>query len=213
MRRACARLTTVDFATFALSQLPPPPARVLEIGCGCSGGVTPALAAAGYDALGIDREPPSGANFRAVALEDFDDEQSFDAAVAERVFHHVHPLGSALDKVARMAPLLILDEFAWDRIDDAAREWYEGQRRALVAAGREPIGPPDLTRWREEHDDLHASDVIRREVSERFEERYFEWRPYLYRWLEGPASEQLEQALIDARVIQPIGFRWIGVRR
>src|SRR5437660_11656108 len=105
MRRACARLTAVDFATFALSQLPPPPARVLEIGCGWRGGVTIALAAAGYDALGIDPEPPSGANFRAVTLEDFDDEQSFDAVVAERVFHHVHPLGRALDKVARMAPL------------------------------------------------------------------------------------------------------------
>jgi Methyltransferase domain len=202
----------VDFATFALSQLPPAPARVLEIGCGPRGGVTPALAAAGYDALGIDPEPPSGAEFRAVTLEDFD-ERSFDAIVAERVFHHVHPLGSALDKVARMAPLLILDEFAWDRMDDATRDWYEGQHRMLVAAGREPSGPPDLERWREEYDDLHPSDVIRREVSARFDELYFEWRPYLYRWLEGPASEQLEQALLDVQAIQPIGFRWIGVRR
>ena len=77
-------------------------------------------------------------------------------------------------------------------MDDATGDWYEGQHRMLVAAGREPIGPPDLTRWREEHDDLHPWEAIRREALIRFEERYFEWRPYLYRWLEGPASEALE---------------------
>jgi Methyltransferase domain len=201
----------VDFATFTLSQLPSPPARVLEVGCGPRGGITPALVDAGYDAVGIDPDPPSGRNFRATTLEDFD-EEPFDSVVAERVFHHVHPLGAALDKVARMAPLLILDEFAWDRMDDATQQWYEGQHGVLVAAGREPIGPPDIARWREEHDDLHPSDVIRREAAQRFDERYFEWRPYLYRWLGGPASEQLEQSLLDAGAIQPIGFRWIGVR-
>ena len=202
----------MDFATFALSHLPSPPARVLEVGCGSKGGITPALRDAGYDALGIDHDPPSGKAFQAVTLEELD-ERAFDAVVAERVFHHVDPLGPALDKVARMSPVLILDEFAWDRMDDATRDWYEGQHRMLVAAGREPIGPSDLTRWREEHDDLHSSDEIRREISARFEERYFEWRPYLYRWLGGPASEPLEQMLLDTRAIQPIGFRWIGVRR
>jgi hypothetical protein len=174
--------------------------------------VTPTLEQAGYDALGIDPEPPSGGSFRAVTLEDLE-EEPFDAVLAERVFHHVHPLGPALEKVARMAPLLILDEFAWDRIDDATREWYEGQHRMLVAAGREPIGPSDLRTWRAAHDDLHPWEVIRREASDRFEERHFEWRPYLYRWLDGPASEALEEALLEAHAIQPIGFRWIGVRK
>jgi len=212
MRRACARLTLVVFATFALSHLPEPPARVLEIGCGARGGITPALVEAGYDALGIDPHAPRGDRFRQITLEELE-EQPFDAVVAERVFHHVHPLGHALDKLASMAPLLILDEFAWDRMDESTRDWYEGQHRMLVAAGREPPGPPDLARWQEEHDDLHASDVIRRELSARFEERFFERRPYLYRWLDGPASEPLEQTLVDVRVIQPIGFRWIGVKR
>jgi hypothetical protein len=202
----------VDFATFALSQLPPPPARVLEIGCGRTGGVTPVLVAAGHDVLGVDPDAPPGPSYRAVSLEELE-EESFDVVVAERVFHHVHPLPSALDKVARMAPLLILDEFAWDRIDEPTREWYEGQQRMLVAAGREPAGPLDLAMWRSEHDDLHPSELIRREVNARFEERYFEPRPYLYRWLDGPASLELEQGLLEAGAIQPIGFRWVGVRR
>jgi hypothetical protein len=201
----------LDFATFALSQLPPTPARVLEAGCGWRGGITPALAEAGYDMLGIDPDAPAGDHFRAVTLEQLD-EQPFDAVVAERVFHHVHPLGPALDKVARMAPLFVLDEFAWERMDEPTCDWYEAQHRALTAAGSEPIGPPDLAQWRAEHDDLHPSHVLLEELRKRFDERFYEDRPYLYRWLVGPATEALEQALLDAGVIQPIGFRWVGVR-
>src|SRR5919201_4541478 len=156
IRRACARLTSLDFATFALSHLPPAPARVLEVGCGRRGGITSALADAGYDVLGIDPDVSVGERFRTVTLEELD-EEPFDAIVAERVFHHVHPLGAALDKVARMAPLFVLDEFAWERMDEPTRDWYEAQHRMLVAAGRDPLGPPNLAEWRAEHEDLHPS--------------------------------------------------------
>ena len=201
------------FADFLLEHLPPPPARVLEVGCGTRGGVTPALAEAGYDAVGIDEEAPAGERFRQIRLEELEEPAEFDAVVAERVFHHVHPLGDALDKVARLAPLFILDEFAWDRIDEPTREWYEGQYRALTAAGREPPGPPDLAGWRARWEDLHPSYRVREELSGRFEQRLYQDRPYLYRWLNGPATEPLEQALIDAGAIRPVGFRWIGVSR
>ena len=185
---------------------------MLEVGCGRRGGITPTLVAAGYDVLAIDPDAPTGKHYRPVMLEELD-EQPFDAVVAERVFHHVHPLGPALDKVARMAPLFVLDEFAWERMDEPTRDWYEGQHRMLLAAGREPIGPPDLTKWRAEHDDLHPSAALLRELRVRFDERFYEDRPYLYRWLAGPATESLEQTLLDAGAIQPIGFRWVGVRR
>lgn len=184
---------------------------MLEIGCGREGGITPTLADAGYDVLAIDPEAPPGEHYRAITLDELE-EEPFDAVVAERVFHHVHPLGAALDKVNRMTPLLVLDEFAWDRMDEPTCDWYEAQHRSLVAAGRQPKGPPLIAEWRARFDDLHPSALLRRELSMRFEERYFEWRPWLYRWLDGPASEQLEQTLLDARAIQPIGFRWIGVR-
>jgi hypothetical protein len=202
----------VDFTAFVLSQLPPPPARVLEIGCGREGGITPALADAGYDMLAIDPEAPARDHYRAITLEELP-EEPFDAIVAERVFHHVHPLGAALDKVARMTPLFALDEFAWDRMDEPTCNWYEAQHRSLVAAGREPKGPPNIAEWRARWDDLPPSDLLRRELSTRFEERLYEDRPYLYRWLAGPASESLENGLIAAGVIRPIGFRWIGVSR
>jgi SAM-dependent methyltransferase len=205
-------VTVVDFTELALSQLPPPPARVLEVGCGDEGGIVPALAAAGYDALGIDPVAPAGDLFRAITLEEVEESQ-YDAVVAERVFHHVHPLDGALDKVARLAPLLVVEEFAWDRIDERTQDWYESQHRILVAAGREPNGPPDLAAWRERFDGLHPASLVLRELRARFDERLYEERQYLYRWLAGPATEVLERALLDARAIEPIGFRWVGVSR
>jgi SAM-dependent methyltransferase len=203
----------VDFTAFALSQLPEPPRRVLEVGCGYEGGVAPALAAAGYKVLAIDPEAPDGPLYRRTTLEELDDPGPFDAVVAGRVLHHVSPLGSALDKLAALAPVLILDEFAWNHMDETTTAWYEAQHRLLVAAGRDPKGPPDLREWRARHSDLHPYETLRAEVDARYEERFFEWRPYFYRWLEGPATEALEAALIDAGAIRPIGFRYAGVRR
>jgi Methyltransferase domain len=203
----------VKFTEFALSQLPEPPRRVLEVGCGEEGGVAPALASAGHDVLAIDPEAPEGSLYRRVTLEELDDPGPFDAVVAGRVLHHVHPLGPALDKLVELAPVLILDEFAWNHVDEATEDWYESQYRVLVATGRRPKGPSDLGVWRARHSDLHSYETLRAEIDTRYEERHFEWRPYLYRWLEGPATEALEQGLIDAGAIRPIGFRWTGVRR
>lgn len=185
---------------------------MLEVGCG-RGELALALAAAGYDVLAIDPRAPVGEIFRQTTLDELDDPGPFDATIAGRVLHHVDPLEPAVDKLAALAPLLLVDEFAWERLDPPTQDWYEGQHRMLVAAGREPSGPPDLDGWREEHDDLHPSDVVRAAVRRRFEERVLEWRPYLYRWLEGPASEALEQALIDAGAIQALGYHWAGRRR
>lgn len=201
------------FAEFLLAHLPRPPARVLEVGCGDEGGVTPALVEAGYDVVGIDERAPEGEPYRRIRLEELDAPASFDAVVAERVFHHVHPLGEALDKVARLAPLFVLDEFAWNRIDDPTRDWYERQHRLLVAAGATPSGPPDLAEWRERWAGLHPAEEVLHEADARFERQYYEDRPYLYRWLGGPATEALEQGLLDAGAIQPVGFRWIGTAR
>jgi hypothetical protein len=199
----------MELIEFVLSQLPPPPARVLEVGCGSDGGVTPALAAAGYDVLGIDPRAPDGPLFGRVTLEELEPER-YDAVVAARVLHHIADLDAALDKLAAAAPLLILDEFAWERMDEPTIEWYEGQHRMLALAGAEPHGPPDLAEWRREHDDLHPSDLLRRAVDARYRERYFEWRPYLYRWLGGPATFELERMLVDSDLIRALGFRYAG---
>jgi len=185
---------------------------VLEVGCGYDGGVAPELAAEGYDVLAIDPEAPEGPLYRQIALEDLDDPGPFDAVVGGRVLHHVDPLDSALDKLAALAPLLILDEFAWNHMDEPTIDWYESHHRLLVAAGQTPKGPPDLAEWRARHTGLHTYEVLREEIDARYDELHFEWRPYFYRWLGGPATESLETGLIEAGAIRPIGFRYAGVR-
>jgi hypothetical protein len=203
----------VDFKEYALSQLPPTPGRVLEVGCGHEGGVAPALAEAGYDVLAIDPAAPEGPLYRQVTLEEFDDPGPFDAVVAGRVLHHVDPLGRALDKLVALAPLLIVDEFAWNHMDEPTVDWYQSQRRLLVATGRDPKGPASMEEWRARHSDLHPYETLRAEIDARYDELHFEWRPYFYLWLEGPASESLEAGLIAAGAIRPIGLRYTGVSR
>jgi SAM-dependent methyltransferase len=156
---------------FVLSQLPPPPRRILEVGCG-EGELARGIAASGYDVVAIDPEAPEGQIFRQTTIESFDEPGPFDAVVASRSLHHVHDLDAALDKLVRLlrGPL-ILNEFAWDR--------------------REPMTPE----WKEEHAGLHGYGVMRAELDARFEERFFEWRPYP----------------VEGEDVAGLGFRYVGV--
>jgi SAM-dependent methyltransferase len=145
---------SVELTEFVLSQLPSPPARVLEVGCG-NGELARALEGAGYEVVAIDPEAPEGAIFRRTTIEAFDEAGPFDAVVASLSLHHVEDLGGVLDKLARLlrGPL-ILNEHAWDRL--------------------EPMTPE----WEQEHAGLHGYAEMRPALDARFEERLFEWRPY-----------------------------------
>jgi ubiquinone/menaquinone biosynthesis C-methylase UbiE len=141
---------------FVLSQLPRPPQRLLEVGCG-GGELANALDAAGYDVVAIDPEAPEGRIFRRTTIEAFNEPGPFDAVVASRSLHHVEDIGGVLDKLVRLLTdggPLILNEFAWDR--------------------REPMTPE----WEEEHAGLHGYGTMRAELDARFAERFFEWRTY-----------------------------------
>jgi SAM-dependent methyltransferase len=190
---------------------------VLDVGCG-QGELTAALAVAGYDVLGIDPLAPQGDLFRRVRLEDLDDDEGgFDAVVAVRSLHPIRDLAHALDRVAallRPGAVLVIDEIGWDLMDEPTLDWLYGQRRALGAAGHgEAPASRDEVRaeWESTHLGIHGYQALRRELDARFEELGFERTPFLYRVLGGVATEVLEQALIDAGAIQPLGFRWAGV--
>jgi hypothetical protein len=202
----------VSFAAFVLAWLPPAPARVLEVGCGREGGVVADLAAAGYEVLGVDPDAPAGEPFRretfqaaAPAL------GAFEAAIAGRMLHHVEPLDEAVDLLASLAPRLVVDEFAWERIDPAAQAWYERRRAELVAAGAGPGGPPTIDEWRWRHPGLHQSDTVLTALRRRFRDLAFEPLPYLHRWL-GASEEAEERALVEAGTIPSTGWRWAGER-
>jgi len=146
---------------------------VLEVGCG-KGDLARELAEAGYAVLAIDPEAPEGAIFRRTTIEELDDPGPFAAVIASLSLHHVHDLGAALDKLVRLLEgPLILNEFAWDR--------------------REPLTPE----WEEEHEGLHTYAVMRPDLDARFDERFFEWRPYR----------------VDGEEVPGLGFRYVGVPR
>jgi hypothetical protein len=186
----------MGFTAFVLQHLPPPPARVVEVGCGDLGGVVPALLAARYDAIGVDPVAPEGERYLRGDFRGLDGE--FDAAVAGRVIHHLHPLDESLDKLASLAPLLVVDEFAWDLIDADLQTWYEAAHRDLP----DPAGPPSLDEWRTRHAaELHPHEAVLEALRARYDELALEWLPYFPRWL---------RADVDSP--DRIGYRWAGVR-
>ena len=212
-------MTQSTFLDFAREQLPPAPARVLEVGCG-AGELTTALAVAGYDVLGVDPLAPQGDLFRRIRLEDLEPADGpFDAVVASHSLHHIRDLGQALDRIVALlgdGGMLVLDEHGWDLADETTLDWFYSQRRALAAAG-EGGAPTSLDafrdEWQAEHVGLHGFEALRTGVDARFEERVFVWTPFLGRLLGGVASEVLEQALIDAGAIRALGFRYAGAAR
>lgn len=92
--------------------------------------------------------------------------------------------------------------FVLSRLDEPTLEWFHGQRRALAAARGKPAPArvEETRRWLEAQPEA---------VGEAAGEG--EWIPFLYRYLGGVASEELERVLVDAGAIQAVGFRYASI--
>jgi SAM-dependent methyltransferase len=188
----------VDVAAFVLTQLPPAPARVLEVGCG-DGALARRLDKQGYEVLAIDPEPPDGPLFRRTTIEELEELEPVAAVVASRSLHHVSDLSVALDKIAGLLPaggLVVIDDFGWERLDDASAN--------EVGIAHEE--------WREEHDQLHTAQAMLTELDARFTRRSFSWEPYLHREARQVLTEDVERELIERNQLSAIGFRYVGNR-
>jgi SAM-dependent methyltransferase len=197
---------TPDLLAFVLGELPAPPARVLEVGCG-EGELARALDAARYEVLAIDPVAPKGEIFRRTTIEELDDPGRFDAVVSSRALHHVDDLDAVLAKIGGLAPLLVLDEFTWDRFDEPTARWYDDQR------GRSPNPPPPAAEWHSRHAHLHGDSALRAALERHFVEQTFARVPYFYRYLHVPELEPREAELIEAGEIQALAFRFVGTPR
>jgi len=206
------------FCEFLSSWLPVPPARVLEIGCG-RGELARALAERGFEVTAIDPNAPDGPIFQLVGLEDFSDAHGFDAVVASVSLHHIEDLAGALDKIASFLPpggLLVLEEFAKERLAGATARWYYQQRRALAETGRKDTLPENFEEWERQSEadlaDIHPVSEIRAELERRFAERFFQWTPYLYSHRLDDAVDPLERRLIAEGAIDATGLWYVGER-
>jgi SAM-dependent methyltransferase len=182
--------------------LPPPPARVLDVGCGDAES-TRWLASRGYQPLGLDPRAPDEPGFRRGRLEGFRADPPFEAAVALRSLHHVHDLGAAMESLAgALEPggRLVIFEFAIEAIDDRALRW-SGERGLTTPATR-AAAPEVLTRA-----------VVREALESRFEELLAEPAPYLAHEGERPEHEPEEAAAIAAGELAPAGIRLVYRRR
>ena len=208
------------FEEFVREHLPAPPAT------GARGRLRPgraddALAAAGYDVLGIDPLAPLGDRFRRIRLEDLEPEEGpFDAVVAVQVAAP-HPRSRPCARPDRRAAgpggCCCWTSSAGTCVDEATLDWLYGQRRALAAAGHgEAPGARSRRCARSGRRSTSASTVSRR-CGARCRRALrgaatSRWTPFLHRLLGGVATEVLEQALIDAGAIRALGFRYAGRR-
>jgi SAM-dependent methyltransferase len=200
-----AGMPVPDAIAYVRAALPPPPARVLEIGAG-DGSLAATLCEGGYDMVAID--PKGSAPVLSIALQDLDaSARTFDAAVAMLSLHHVLPLGRSLrrlSEVVRHGARLVVDEFDVDAFDERAASWWLDQR----GDGREP---GDVVAEMREH--LHPVARIREVLAAWFDLGEPVPGAYLYRWHVDPALRGDEEVLIAAGALPAVGARFIATRR
>jgi SAM-dependent methyltransferase len=163
-------------------QMPPAPARVLDVGCG-PGALCLELARAGHDVTGIDADRtaielaergaaaagPGRVTYLHADVHDWDgDETAFDVVVSTLALHHLADPAAALGRMRgwlRPGGRLVCVDFLHDRFDRRAARWLAQVRGLLEATGafapdgRLPADPEaaiDRIEWEWEQD--HAAD-------------------------------------------------------
>ena len=200
---------------FVLAHLPAPPAPVLEVGAG-RGDLARSLVGRGYRVTAIDPDAGQGGEVERVAIGDFVSAETFGAVVACRVLHHVVDLDAALDRIAAVLDpggLIIVHEFAWDRVTGVTARWLFEALRSRPSGRSWPSFEDWHACWTAEHADLHGFERLMDGLGAHFTRQRFAWVPYLAVEYIDPELEPSEQDLIDSGAIQASGFRYVGRRR
>jgi SAM-dependent methyltransferase len=194
---------------FARGALPPPPARVLEIGAG-TGELAAALREHGYAVRAIDPKAEDGDGVEQTAL--IDATGSYDAAVAVVSLHHVEPLADSCTRLAALVEpggVLAIDELDIRRYDERVTTWWLHQRRA--AGYDDDHTPESILAGMRGH--IHALDDVLAALAPHFELGEPVRGPYLHRWHLPPGLRENEERLIGEGRLPATGARLVGVRR
>lgn len=150
--------------------LPAPPARILEVGCGC-GALAAAVADLGYEVTGVDRNADAVTAARqcgvlVIHADVHDISGEYDTVLFTRSLHHAENLDGVLAHAATLlAPSgqIVIEEFAWERVDHTAADFLYDTRALLVAAGVLDAELPScdlLEAWIAGHDFLHPGAAM-----------------------------------------------------
>jgi SAM-dependent methyltransferase len=208
---------------FVRDHAPPPPATVVEIGCGPLGGFVPMLRSAGYDAVGVDTEAPEGPDYHRTGIEEFAPPAAVDLVVASRSLHHVADLDNVADRLSGLLATggtAIVLEWAWERFDESTAQWcfdhlppadddpnwLHRRQEAWLESGR----PWDtsLMEWAAD-DGLHAGSAVLAALEARLRTVASDLGAYYFPALAGVTEEDELAAIASAR-IQPNGIRFVG---
>ena len=206
---------------FVRQCLPPPPGRVVDLGCGRLGGFVPALIAEGFDAEGIDPEAPAGPHYHQVRFEEYDARQPASAIVASTSLHHVSDLDTIVDLITqRLDPSghLVVLEWAWERFDEATARWcferladdepnWLHRRRDEWLTSGQSWGVY-LDRWART-EGVHTGQDVLRSLATRLDTQLLAEGATLFPDLDG-VSPADEQAAIDSGRIQAVSIRYVG---
>ena len=206
---------------FLERHLPPPPARLLQVGAG-DGAVALALARRRYAVTALDEAPPperDDALLEWIEAEfaHFAPNEPFDVVLFADVLHALQPAGRTLDRaLAALSPggLLLAEELAFDRVNVHTARWFYDLESVLVAA--EAIEPPDprhaaehrpLARWRQEHTfdpPLASGHDMLAAARERLELSVVEEAPFLYRGFAARAKDGPRAGPRAGRVLEVV---------
>jgi SAM-dependent methyltransferase len=209
---------------FVRGQLPPPPGRVIELGCGPIGGHVPALIRAGYDATGVDPEAPQGPAYVRARFEDYRPQGPADAVVASVSLHHVaDPAAVAGQAADLLTPdgVLVVVEWISEDFDEATARWCFRQRLRdqdepgawlsgmYTGWAESGLGWDTYFRARLDEHGLHPAAAIRRALDARFAVTHLSTGPYYFPDLPD-TDAAAEQAAIDAGQIRAGCLRYAG---
>lgn len=199
-------MTDRDVLRFVTRELPPPPARVLEVGAG-QGELANELRALGYDVLAIDPATESAAVERTALIDVEAPAAFFDAVLAVRSLHHVEPLAESLARLAelvRPGGRLVVDEYDVEAFDERCARWL------IERSDHHDHDPAAMVTDLRAH--LHSIARLREDLARWFDLGEVEHGPSLYRWDRLPPGLRSEEEAAIARGELPAtGSRFIGV--